>query len=64
MERRLKQIHAEMLALRNKGASGIKLRREERYRLRQLAAEHDGLAFALPAHSLFNPQSQFYNRDV
>jgi hypothetical protein len=64
MERRLKQIHAELLALRNKETSGIKLSREERFRLEQLAAEHDGLAFALPAHSQFKPQSQFYDRDV
>jgi len=28
MERRMKQIHAEMLALRNKEASGVKLSRE------------------------------------
>jgi hypothetical protein len=48
MERRLKQIHAEMLALRNKETSGIKLSREERFQPRQLAGEHDSLAFDLP----------------
>jgi hypothetical protein len=50
MEPRIKQIHAEMVALRNKEARGIKLSAEERSRLQQLASERDNLAFALPAH--------------
>jgi hypothetical protein len=64
MERRLKQIHPEMLALRNKETSGIKLSREERFRLEQLAAEHDVLTFAPPAHSQFKLQTQFYDCGV
>lgn len=62
MEHRLKQIHAEMVALRNKEASGIKLRREERSRLQQLALERDNLAFALPAHSRLELRSQMRDR--
>lgn len=57
MERRMKQIHAEMLKLRNKEASGIKLSQEERTHLRRLAAEHDSLAFALPAYARFDLNS-------
>lgn len=57
MERRMKQIHAEMVALRNKEASGVKLSRQERTQLSRLAAEHDSLAFALPAHARFDLNS-------
>ena len=57
MERQLKQIHAEMRALRSKKASGIKLSREERSRQQQLAVEHDVLGFALPAHARFDLNS-------
>lgn len=53
MERRIKQIHAEMLALRNKEASGVKLSWDERTQLARLVAEHDSLAFVLPAHARF-----------
>jgi hypothetical protein len=45
MERQIKHIHAEMIALRNKEASGVKLTRDERTQLGRLAAEHDSLAF-------------------
>ncbi len=62
MERRLKQIHVEMKALRNKEASGIRLGMEERSRLQQLAAERDKLAFALPARSRLEPRSDIRDR--
>jgi hypothetical protein len=51
MEHRLKQIHAEMSALRHKEASGIKLSREERSRLEQLAEERDELARRIVFHT-------------
>ena len=57
MERQIKHIHAEMIALRNKEASGVKLTRDERTQLGRLAAEHDSLAFVLPAHTRFDLSS-------
>lgn len=57
MERRMKQIHAEMLALRNKETRGIKLSREERIQLGRLTAEHDSLAFELPVQARFGLNS-------
>jgi hypothetical protein len=50
MEHRLKQIHSEMVALRNKVASGIKLSREEQSRLERLADERDELARRIVFH--------------
>lgn len=51
MERRLKQIHAEMVALRNKESSGNKLSREEQCRLEALGAERDELASRIVFHT-------------
>jgi hypothetical protein len=56
MERRLKQIHAEMNELRSKEASGIRLSREEQSRLEQLAEERDKLASRIVFHT-YQPQS-------
>ena len=44
MERRLKQIHSELEALRRKAEKGARLSGEEQSRLAQLAAERDELA--------------------
>jgi hypothetical protein len=51
MTHRLKQVHAEMVALRNKEATGIKLTREEEARLEQLAVERDELASRIVFHT-------------
>lgn len=50
MEHRLKQIHAEIVALRNKEASGGQLSRKEQSRLQQLAEERDDLASRIVFH--------------
>jgi len=50
MEHRIKQIHAEITALRNKAANGIKLSQEEESRLEQLAEERDELASRIVFH--------------
>lgn len=51
MTHRLKQIHAQMVALRNKEAIGIKLSKEEQARLEQLAVERDELASRIVFHT-------------
>jgi len=51
MERRLKQIHAEMMALRTKEANGAQLSLEERSRLQALADERDDLASQIVFHT-------------
>lgn len=51
MERRLKQIHAEMKVLRSKEANGIQLSKDERGRLEELAEERDELASHIVFHT-------------
>jgi hypothetical protein len=46
----LKQIHADMMVLRNKEVSGIQLSKDEQSRMEQLVSERD----ALLANTLFH----------